>query len=121
LGESKKKIDIELGTYFPGWFGNDLEYLDHLRQWYLFQIEGGDDILGKRLTNFFIEANFPRCFNPFEEHNILIKEERNFEEICNSMEDNGVNNVRESTVFQFYSKVLYLEDKFRKLRTDVSK
>lgn len=76
------------------------------------------DVVRKRLTEFFLNLNSPKCFNPYEETNVLVLEEKNFEDICNSMEDNGVNKVRESTVLEFYSKVQYLEKKFSKLKHD---
>lgn len=79
------------------------------------QIEDNHPLL-KQIADYFLNMSKPKCFNPYSEDNILIAEEKEFEEICNSMEDNGVNNVRESTVFEFYAKVQYLEKKIQKMK-----
>lgn len=63
----------------------------------------------------------PKCFNPFSEENFLIAEEREFEELCNAMSDNGVIEVKQSTVFEFYSKVHYLEKKIQSLKNVAGK
>lgn len=75
----------------------------------------------EEVYDYFLRRNTPLCFNPYDEKSILIHGEKEFEEMCNSMEDNGVENIKECTVFEFYSKVQYLEKKMQKLKSHVSK
>jgi hypothetical protein len=122
LGKCKKKVDTELGTYFPGWFGDDIEYLDNLRQYYLlkaeleFEYNDKDAALLNTICDYFLKRHLPMCFNPYDENSVLISGEKDFEDMCYSMEDSGVKNVKESTVFEFYSKVQYLEKKVRRMK-----
>lgn len=56
------------------------------------------------------------CFNPYDEASVLINDEKEFEEVCNSMEDSGVKDVKSGSVFEFYTKIIYLENKARRLK-----
>ena len=75
-----------------------------------------DAALLDSIYKYFLDRNKPMCFNPYDESCVLINGEKEFEEVCNSMEDSGAKNVKESTVFEFYSKIQYLETKARRLK-----
>lgn len=115
-------MDNELEIYFPSYFGSDIGYIDKLREMYLYRIEkalgikGADKSLGA-VYEYFLEVNKPKVFNPFDERSVLINSEKEFEEVCYSMEESGVTDVKESTVFEFYSKLQYLERKAQKIKS----
>lgn len=67
------------------------------------------------ICEFFLSRNLPLCFNPYDENSVLINGDKEFEEMCNSMEDSGVRAIKEGTVFEFYSKIQYLEKKVRRM------
>jgi hypothetical protein len=66
-----------------------------------------------RCSDYFLEANRPRDFNPYRE-NDLIRQESEFENMCSALEENGVSNCSNLTVFEFYSRVKYFEKKSKK-------
>jgi hypothetical protein len=74
----------------------------------------------KEIYEYFLDRGKPLCFNPYDDRSVLINGEKEFEDICNSMEDSGVIGVRESTVFEFYSKVQYLERKIQKMKPNMT-
>lgn len=51
----------------------------------------------------------------------MIAEEKDFEDLCNAMSDNGVQEVKQASVFEFYSKVQYLEKKIQGLKSVAGK
>lgn len=69
------------------------------------------DVLLKNVAEFFLEKQKPVIFDPNNEECALVNSDRAFEEVIASMEDNGVMNVKELTVFEFYSKIKYFEKK----------
>lgn len=71
------------------------------------------------IYDYFLKRNTPLCFNPYDENSVLVHGEKEFEEICNSMEDSGIEGVKECTVFEFYSKVQFLEKKIQKMKSHV--
>lgn len=53
----------------------------------------------------------PGIHTPNNPANEEIKQRRTFENLCVLMEDNGVGNPREQTVYSFYSRIVHLKNK----------
>jgi hypothetical protein len=121
VGGFKKKLDTELTIFFPALFGTDIQYLDRTREHELLlnrQALGEPvDQLLVNVADYFLRMQKPQVFNPFDENCILIQNDKSFEEVCNSMEDNGIQNVKSLTVFEFYSKLIFLEKKAEKMKS----
>ena len=66
-----------------------------------------------KYSDYFLEANRPKDFNPFAE-NVLIVMEQEFESMVAALSENGVVNASELTVFEFYSRIKYFEKKSSK-------
>lgn len=120
MGANKKKLEQELETYFPAYFGSDLEHINKIREMYLYKIEKA---LGEKrdkdlevVYDYFLSINKPKVFNPFDSRCVLTGSDLEFETVCLTMEESGVNNAKESTVFEFYSKIKYLESKAAKMK-----
>lgn len=56
----------------------------------------------------------PRRFDPWDQDNIVMTAERNFEEMCTVLQENGIQQPKELTEFEFYSKMRYYEKKYKK-------
>jgi hypothetical protein len=67
----------------------------------------------RAINDYFMAEMKPLKFNPYERDNVLMSGEMMFEEICSTMEDNGVQRVKELTEFEFYTRLKYLEKKFK--------
>lgn len=65
------------------------------------------------VIKFFINRQKPYKFNPYDTDNILMIHEKQFEDLCCSMEENGVANPKELTEFEFYSRLKYYEKKYK--------
>lgn len=61
-----------------------------------------------------IEQHAPSNYNGQDPENILNRQDKSFERVCISMEDNGVSNPKNLTEYEFYSRISYLEEKFNK-------
>lgn len=72
------------------------------------------------IKNYFLDQKKPNKFNPYEPDNILMYSENTFEELVNTMQENGSPNPKEMTEFEWYSKIRYLEKKYKTL-TDARK
>lgn len=70
---------------------------------------------------YFLTLNKPKVFNPFDARCVLTENDLEFESVCLSMEESGVNDVKESTVFSFFSKIKYLEAKANKMKQHANK
>ncbi len=55
----------------------------------------------------------PMSFNPIDPANVLISAENSFEEVCATLQENGVNEPKQLTEFEFYSRLRYYEKKFK--------
>jgi hypothetical protein len=64
------------------------------------------------LQRYFILQQKPNKFNPYDEDNILAQMERNFEDTCAVMQENGIANPKALTEFEFYSRLTYYEKKY---------
>jgi len=73
----------------------------------------GEEVDGllNSVCEFFISRQKPTIFDPNSEESDLIGNDRHFEELAASMEDNGVNSPKNLTVFEFYSRIVYFEKK----------
>lgn len=106
--------------YFPDWFADDLNYLEKLRNYLKDRIEfelTGDPELIPRLISyrdFFLESSAPKSFNPFNSNNDLVQLDQQFESMAAALEENGIANVSELTIFEFYSRVKYFEKRSKK-------
>lgn len=116
----KKKLDAELNVYFPEYFGEDIPYLDKIREYYYLKVRRslGENVdrMMEAVAEFFLERQKPTIFDPNNENCTLIGSDRHFEEVVASMEDNGMHGVKELTVFEFYSKIAYYEKKAKALK-----
>lgn len=120
MASSKKKLDSELEIYFPAFFGTDVEYIDKLREFELLKLqkylgEAVDDKLLK-VYEYFLKINAPKIFNPFDADCILIENDRQFEDICNTIFDDLKQDIKEKSVYEFYSTISYLEKKAAKIK-----
>lgn len=73
------------------------------------------------ISEYFLNLNKPKVFNPYADDCILTENDKTFEEICNAMEESGFMSVRNVTVFEFYSKIAYLEKRAAKMRQQYQK
>ncbi len=64
-----------------------------------------------RYSNWFLDHNKPKSFSPMNKENDLIKQEQEFESMCAALEENGVKDAKDMTVYQFYSRIKYYEKK----------
>ena len=67
------------------------------------------------ICEFFMEQGKPHQFNPRATDNILVKNEKSFENILASMQEAGIK-TEQLTVFEFYSRIEYFEDKYAKVK-----
>lgn len=109
-------MDYELEISFPSYFGADINHIDRIREYELLKLrkylgEPVDDLL-LAVTDYFITASTPKTFNPYDERCVLVQNDKQHEDLCNGIEESGLN-VRDATVFEFYSKVQYLEKRSR--------
>jgi hypothetical protein len=121
VGRFKKKLDTELALFYPAQFGTDIQFIDKMREYELLM---NRQVLGEKvdqllinIADYFLQLQKPHVFNPFDENCVLIQNEKSFEDVCNSMEDNGIQNVKSLTVFEFYGKLVFLEKKAEKLKS----
>lgn len=105
--------------YFPKWFGQDQNTFEALKQYAILKIDvllnPEDDEIQKQLfeiANYFIEMNKPLVFNPNNKDNAVIKNEKRFLSVLNSMQEVGLKTENLST-FEFYNKIDYLETKYK--------
>lgn len=117
MGRCKKKLDAELEINFPAWFGQDINHIDKLREFELLKLKKhlGEDV-DKTLEiiyEYFISISKPKVFNPYSDECVLVENDKQFEEVCNSIQESGLS-VSDATVFEFYSKIKYLEKRSKK-------
>lgn len=73
----------------------------------------------KNVCEYFMEQGRPKQFNPNAHDNVVIQHEKSFENILVSMQELNVQTDK-LTVFEFYSKVEYFENKYAKLKKNGS-
>jgi hypothetical protein len=66
-----------------------------------------------QLEEFFLTSAKPLVFNPYETSNVLRTSELTFEEICTTMQEQGVTDPKKLTEYEFYSKLSFYEKKFK--------
>ena len=67
-----------------------------------------------KYADYFLEVNKPKDFAPYNSDNVLIAQEQEFESMVASLEENGVNNAGNLTVFEFYSRIKFYEKRSKK-------
>lgn len=107
-------------VYFPAWFSeSDLNYLEKLKKYLLarinFELTSDPKYMAEiiKCSDYFLESNKPKNFNPYQENDI-IRMEQEFESMCTALEENGITNAKDMTVYEFYSRVKYFEKKSKK-------
>lgn len=115
----KKKVDTELEINFPGYFGQNVDYLEKLREFEELKLR---QYLGENVDSsilaieaYLVDMMKPKVFNPYDEDCVLIENDRRNEDLINSIEENGLS-VHNATVFEFYNKIMYLEKRARQNR-----
>lgn len=68
------------------------------------------------LTRYFIEQQAPNKFDPYEAENVLMGSEVAFEDVINTMEDQGSFNPKKLTEFEFYNKLQFYRKKFKTMK-----
>ena len=85
------------------------------RYWLLrIELEQGDETVLTELykiRDYFLGSMTPKNFDPFDSGNDIIKHDKEFEAMCSSMEEAGMNEAKNLTVFEFYSRIEYFEKK----------
>ena len=113
----KKKIDAELGIYFPNLFGasDTKEYYDLLKKRALAILEGlsrGELVDVDKLTTAIICFSKPRQYSGT--HGAEVEFDRNFETICISLSENLGMKPKSCTTLEFYNAVELLQERARK-------
>lgn len=67
------------------------------------------------LKEYFLNQNRPHKFNPYEADNILMTLEQTFEELVNTMQENGSIDPKSMTEFEWYSKIRFLDKKYKEM------
>lgn len=111
---------------FPEFFGDDLNYLNRVREYLQLRCEIEIDPNNVNLQAmesvqaYFINEQKPHTFDPYEKENVISVSEQQFENVCNTMEDQGSHKPKELTEFEFYHKLRFYEKKF-KAKADAAK
>ena len=72
----------------------------------------------KIICDYFMENSKPKIFNPHDPHNVTLEHEKSFENVCISLNENGID-TKNVTIFEFYSRVEYFEKKYEKMKQNV--
>ena len=68
------------------------------------------------VNQYLISLNEPKDFGSRSTNNAVRYVELSFEKLCTSMEEAGINNPKGLTVFEFYAKLDYFEDKKKQIK-----
>lgn len=68
------------------------------------------------ITKYFIDQQSPNKFDPYDNDNILMSNEVAFEDVINTMEDQGSFNPKKLTEFEFYNKLQFYRKKFKTMK-----
>ncbi len=69
------------------------------------------------IAEYFLERDKPNTFDPRDENCVTIEADKSFEEVCASMEDNGIQNVKSLSCYEWYAKIQYFEKKAEALKS----
>lgn len=81
----------------------------------------GEDV-SKRLNevkDYFIDKQKPNVFDPFSELCYYVINEKSFEDVCMMMEESGVLKPKDLSLFEFQSKLVYLQKKSEKIKSTI--
>jgi hypothetical protein len=56
----------------------------------------------------------PKCFNPYDPGSVLMNSEESFENICTTLQENGIVDPKGLSEYEFYSKLKFYEKKYKK-------
>ena len=70
---------------------------------------------------YFLNEQKPMRFNPYEKDNVLMSGENSFEDVCATMQENGITDPKNLTEYEFYSRLKYLQEKYKKQSHGASK
>lgn len=73
--------------------------------------EGAKEL--ERLETYFLDHQRPLKFNPYEADNVVLERELSFEEVCAIMEENGVAQPKKLTEWEFYSRLVYYQNRYQ--------
>lgn len=116
-------MDSELGIYFPERYssdaGEELQYYSNLKRRIVAELElivDNENESQKRqyqsAMNYFANIAKPKVFSS-SINNILIQQEKQFEDLVCVLEDNGTHNAKELTVFELMKRVEFIERKYK--------
>jgi hypothetical protein len=68
-----------------------------------------------KIQGYFLDGQKPQVFNPYDKDNVITGGEVSFEEVCATLEENGVREPKRLSEFEFYAKLQYYQKKYREL------
>lgn len=125
LDESKKKLDLELQTYFPQLFdGAEVkEYYDKLKRrtiLLLDQLEKGEDFTEaeeeelERITDELVLFSDPHSFSGPE--STEIQQDKQFENACLAISQHTHSDAKRFTTLEYYNALFYLREQAKDLK-----
>ena len=86
-------------------------YREYLELKCLMEVEGTDEVRDRLLViqAYFLDQQKPLKFNPWETDNVVLEAEQGFEEVCATLEENGVHNPKGLSEWEFYSRLSYYQ------------
>jgi hypothetical protein len=96
-----------------------MNYLDKIREYLLIKCELAIQPDNEKLQQlevlqrYFLDQDKPNKFDPYDQDNVLMTGELNFEDVCNTMEDQGSFSPKKLTEFEFYNKLQFYKKKFK--------
>ncbi len=69
------------------------------------------------IQEYFLNEQKPLNFDPYTPGNVISEGETGLEEICATMEENGVTHPKKLTEWEFYSKLLFYQKKYKRLES----
>lgn len=120
----KKKVKLKLSLLVPKMANNgeEIEYtynvIKRAKAIINFAFNGDGESLKiiDEINEWFDKKLRPLNLNASDENSELSRHARLFNDLCNTLEDNGVNMPQNLTVVEFFSKIQYFNDKFVKLK-----
>ena len=65
----------------------------------------------EKVMNYFLDNTKPNVFDPDNEENVLFLSDSQTEDLYIGMQENGIPEPKELTVFEFYKRIQYYEKK----------
>lgn len=130
LGESKKKLDLELQTYFPQLFDSAevKEYYEKVKRrtmLLLAQLEKGEEFTEaeeeelERITDELVLFSDPQSFTGTE--STEIQQDKQFENACLAISQHTHADAKKFTTLEYYNALFYLREQAKDLRKNRTK